>query len=170
MSKIISENVAVIQLTSDTLSIEYQKGDGEGLTPLAGAAGVAPGTGGAFSVEGEQVVRCDISIKGFHFQVSEPRHYLVKNRYARKDTTVVDEARTSSVVRTRFVSNTVSSSCARLLPVDDSRHRCVACACCLVNKQATTPDMGQCELVITESQQKVELSLVAKRRTRFEEG
>lgn len=78
MLNIISENVAVIQLTSDTLSIEYQKGDGEESAPLAAAAVGAPGIGGDSSVEGEQVVRCDISIKGFHFQVSKPRHTLPK--------------------------------------------------------------------------------------------
>lgn len=78
MLNAISEDVAVIQLTSDTLSIEYQKGDGEEATPIAAAAGGAPRIGGASSVEGEQVVRCDISIKGFHFQVNKPRHTLLK--------------------------------------------------------------------------------------------
>lgn len=80
-SRFLSGNVAVIQLSSDTLSIEYQKrgaaGDGGGAKIIglgteatAGAAtdgGIGSPT--SSSVEGEQVVRCDISIKGFHLEV-----------------------------------------------------------------------------------------------------
>ncbi|CAN0370045.1 unnamed protein product [Pylaiella littoralis] len=74
----LSGDVAVIQLSSDTLSIEYQKrGTGEddgGAEPVGGGMKTATGvaTKGAgdspSSVEGEQVVRCDISVKGFHLQ------------------------------------------------------------------------------------------------------
>lgn len=77
---LFSGNVAVIQLSSDTLSIEYQRqgvaGDGGGTSMGSGAetaGGVTAEVGGSFpsssSMEGEQVVRCDISIKGFHLQV-----------------------------------------------------------------------------------------------------
>ncbi len=77
---LFSGNVAVIQLSSDTLSIEHQRqrvaGDG-GVTNSVGggeetAGGMTAEVGGSFpssSTEGEQVVRCDISIKGFHLQV-----------------------------------------------------------------------------------------------------
>lgn len=80
-SRFLSGNVAVIQLSSDTLSIEYQKqgvaGDGGGAKMIGGGTDAAAratteGGGGSpssSSVEGEQVVRCDISIKGFHLQV-----------------------------------------------------------------------------------------------------
>lgn len=77
---LFSGNVAVIQLSSDTLSIEYQRqgvaggsgginavGDGAEMTGVVTAE-----VGGSFpssSTEGEQVVRCDINIKGFHLQV-----------------------------------------------------------------------------------------------------
>lgn len=71
----------MIQLTSDTLSIEYQREAGSSSSPgvasrsaVAGLAAV--GNIGAIgtdsSVEGEQVVRCDINIKGFHLQVTHP--------------------------------------------------------------------------------------------------
>ncbi|CAN0099903.1 unnamed protein product, partial [Scytosiphon promiscuus] len=76
--RVLPGNVAIIQLSSDTLSIEYQKGGGYG-----GSGGVPAGAHGGMemstsdvtaassspsSVEGEQIVRCDISIKGFHLQ------------------------------------------------------------------------------------------------------
>lgn len=69
----ISGNVAVIQLTSDTLSIEYQKGGGQGL----GTSSCSMGTdvtssakgGDDVAVQEKQEVRCDIRVKGFHLQV-----------------------------------------------------------------------------------------------------
>lgn len=78
ISAFLSGDIAVIQLSSDTLSVEYQK---QGVVAEAKMTGggteastrtVAEGGGGSPSspaVEGEQVVRCDISIKGFHLQV-----------------------------------------------------------------------------------------------------
>lgn len=74
----VSGNVAVIQLSSDTLSIEYQKqgtaGGGGGGKIIGGGLGASAAAategGSASSVEGEQSVRCDISIKGFHLQVT----------------------------------------------------------------------------------------------------
>lgn len=79
-----SGDVAIIQLSSDTLSIEYQRGGGYGGggNVTAGAGGgmeTATGDGTAASsspssVEGGQVVRCDISIKGFHLQVRSSRN------------------------------------------------------------------------------------------------
>lgn len=59
--------MAVIQLTSDTLSIENQRANGRG--GAIGDFSGSDGDGGDFSLEGEQVVRCDISVKGFHLQV-----------------------------------------------------------------------------------------------------
>lgn len=74
-----SGDVAVIQLSSDTLSIEYQRRgtgeDGGGAETVGGGMETKTGAGNEgvgdspSSVEGEQVVRCDISIKGFHLQV-----------------------------------------------------------------------------------------------------
>lgn len=67
--------MAVIQLTSDTLSIEYQRvsraSSGGLLGDISGSAAAdgVDANGNDSSVEGEQVVRCDISVKGFHLQV-----------------------------------------------------------------------------------------------------
>lgn len=71
----------MIQLTSDTLSIEYQRagGVGGGNGDLAGSGDGKLGLsksvdiGGESLSEGEQVVRCDISVKGFHLKVSQDR-------------------------------------------------------------------------------------------------
>lgn len=56
-----SGNIAVIQLTGDTLSVEYQKRGRE-----RDAAAMDEGES---CVEGEQLVRCDINVMGLHLQV-----------------------------------------------------------------------------------------------------
>ncbi|CAM9668740.1 unnamed protein product, partial [Ectocarpus sp. 12 AP-2014] len=74
----LSGNVAVVQLSSDTLSIEYQReGEGSGgggsNKPISSGMptatkGAAIEAGNSSTVEGEHLVRCDISIKGCHLQ------------------------------------------------------------------------------------------------------
>ena len=58
---LLSGNVAVIQLSSDTLSIEYRKRGSE--------TSASTMDGGDSSTEGEQLVRCDINVMGLHLQV-----------------------------------------------------------------------------------------------------
>lgn len=82
-----SGNVAVVQLSSDTLSIEYQRegeGGGGGRSSNSIGGGLATATTGAAieggnssTVEGEHVVRCDISIKGFHLQVPDLVRHII---------------------------------------------------------------------------------------------